>query len=149
MRSDISSSPPAPELPAACSTNSRRFPRTTTMRLSISASSDRMSGIGHLLARAPYGLPVSAQPRAAGERSPEGAAAKSGTPLAGAAESGVKAWRAFMAKYLPEGDATDSNHVYAYGVIVDLAAGVAALRRRCLARERDAPRDRLAVFGTP
>jgi branched-chain amino acid transport system substrate-binding protein len=31
-------------------------------------------------------------------------------------DNGMKDWRAFMAKYLPDADVTDSNYVYAYGV---------------------------------
>ncbi len=35
-------------------------------------------------------------------------------------DPGMKEWRAFMAKYLPDADTTDASYVYAYGVSLTL-----------------------------
>ncbi len=58
------------------------------------------------------------------------------------ADPDMQGWRAFMAKYYPEGDLRDAGNVYGYGLGIDSHPRLARLRRRPLPREHHAPGDR-------
>ena len=54
-------------------------------------------------------------------------------------DADMQRWRAFMAKYLPDGDTTDGTAVFAYGICTTMLGVLRAVQRRLLSNQRHAP----------